>query len=63
MKEITENGQTYCVSDSYPKKPYVKYIKNRGEVIQQVSESITERLERLEKKIDDLNDNMKKAGA
>ena len=32
MKEIVENGQTYIVDGDYPDGPYVKYIKNRGEL-------------------------------
>jgi len=29
MKEITESGQTYVVSDNYPARPFIKYLKKR----------------------------------
>ena len=45
MKEITENSQVYVVSDNYPKKPFVKYIKERGTPVSATT---------LEYKLDDL---------
>jgi len=51
MKEIVENGVTYITSESYPDRPYMKYIKN-GTAI--VSEPIDQMAE-LNKKIADLS--------
>jgi hypothetical protein len=33
MKEITEGGITYCVSDTYPETPYVKYVKTEAAAV------------------------------
>jgi hypothetical protein len=37
MKEITEDGQVYLVSDNYPKIPYEKYLKARDNAVKTVT--------------------------
>lgn len=60
MKEITENGQVYVVSDGYPTPPYEKYIKNRGipasvETVDEKIEALKTQIESLTKRFEDAN--------
>lgn len=68
MKTVTENNQVYVVSDTYPAKPYVKYVQARGcgDVIDDPIADIKAQIKSLSDKIDALDSKLsaaQKAGA